>query len=236
MTRSPRTSLGMTLIEVMISLAVLGMIVVSVWSSFNGTVRGMETSEEVQKRYGIIRNGLARLTSEISMTYLSYNRPPDDPLHYTYFEGRNELGNDSLTFSSFAHLRVRKDANESDQSIIQYFVAPDPEDGQRSHLYRRESRHLVGLKVEDLADYYPAYVVIEDVLEFELKYWDVRQLEWLDEWRTTKVDMQPDRIPERVRIKIVVRDVDGDPLEFHTQAVTMMLERIDLGKQWAQTS
>lgn len=230
-----RRSRGMTLVEVMISFAVLAMMVTSVWSSFKGTVRGMEVSEEVQKRYSIIRNGLARMTSELSMVYLSYNRPPDDPNHYTYFEGRNELGTDSLTFSSFAHLRVRKDANESDQSVIQYFVQTDPTDARRSHLYRRESRRLPGLRPEDLDNYYPAYVVIEDVLKFELEYWDVRKKDWIDEWRTTKVDAQPDRIPERIKIKIVVKDVDGDPIEFHTQATTLMLERIDLGKEWAQT-
>jgi len=224
----------MTLIEVMISLAVLGMMVVSVWSSFHGTVRGMETSEEIQTRYSIIRNGLARLTSELSMTYLSYNRPPDDPNHYTYFEGRNEFGTDSLTFSAFAHLRMRQDSNESDQSIIQYFVQDDPEDSSRSHLYRRETRRLVGLKPEDLEEYFPAYVVIEDVTEFDVKYWEERQKEWIEEWRTTAVDMQPDRLPRWVKIKVVVNDGTGDPLEFHTQAALTMQERFDLGKEWAQ--
>ena len=128
---------GMTLIEVMISFAVLGMIVVSVWSSFSGTLKGIETTEAMQQRYSIVRNGLARMTSEISMAYLSKNRPLDDPRHYTMFEGRENFDTDSLTFSAFSHLRVRKDANESDQTVLQYFIEKDPEDSSRSHLYRR---------------------------------------------------------------------------------------------------
>lgn len=224
-----RRARGMTLIEVMISLAVLGMMVVSVWSSFKGTMRGMQTTEELQTRYSIIRNGLARLTSELSMSYLSFNRPLDDVKHYTLFEGRDEFGSDMVTFSAFAHLRMRKDSNESDQSVIQYFVQDDPEDSGRSHLYRRESRRLTGDKPEDMEQYFPAYVVVEDVVSFDVKYWDPRQEDWLDEWSTLKADMQPDRLPERVKVKIGVKDRD-EILTFETQSVLMMQERIDLGK------
>ena len=223
-------SRGMTLVEVMISLAVLGMMVVSVYSSFKGTIRGMETSDEIQKRYSIIRNGLARIGSELSMAYLSFNRPLDDVKHYTLFEGRDNFDTDNLTFSAFGHLRIRKDANESDQSVIQYFVEADPEDPSRTHLYRRESRRLTGDRPEDLEQFFPAYVLIEDVTSFDVEYWDNRNWEWMDEWRTMKADMQPDRLPERVKIKLGVTDVDGEVVYFTTQAALPMQERIDLGK------
>jgi general secretion pathway protein J len=223
-------SRGMTLIEIMISLAVLGMMVVSVWSTFKGTLQGMEQTEQIQTKYAIIRNGIARMESELTMAYLSANRPRDDVRHYTLFEGRDSFDADSLTFSAFAHLRIRKDANESDQSLIQYFVDEDAEDSSRMHLYRRETRRLTGDKPEDLEQFAPAYVVIEDVQEFDVKYWDNRQFEWLDEWRTMKTDMQPDRLPERVWIKIVVNDFDGELTEFHTQVVLTMQERIDAEK------
>lgn len=217
--------------EVMISIAVLGMMVVSVYSSFKGTIRGMESSDEIQKRYSIIRNGLARIGSEVSMAYLSFNRPLDDNVkHYTLFEGRDNFDTDNLTFSSFAHLRVRKDANESDQSVIQYFVEADPEDPSRTHLYRRESRRLTGDRPEDLEQFFPAYVLIEDVASFDLEYWDNRNQEWLDEWRTMQTDMQPDRLPERVKIKLGIPDVDGEIVYFTTQAALPMQERVDLGK------
>ncbi len=226
---SVRAQRGLTLIEVMISFAVLGMMVISVWSSFKGTMKGMETSEEIQDRYAIVRNGVARITSELSMAYLSHNRPLDDLKHYTLFEGRDSFETDSVTFSAFAHQRVRKDSNESDQSVIQYFVMQDPDNPRRTHLYRRESRRLTGDKPEDMEQFYPAYVLIEDVVSFDVKYWDNRNLEWLDEWRTMQLDMQADRLPERVKLKIGVRD--GDDIVYVTaQAILPMQERIDLGK------
>lgn len=220
---------GITLIEVMISLAVMAMIVVSVWSGFRGTIDGMAATEKVQLRYSIIRNGVSRIESELTMTYLSFNRPPDDVKQYTLFDGIDGNKTDDLTFSSFSHLRVRKDANESDQSVIQYFVDKDPEDSTRSHLYRRESRRLTGDKADQLDEYFPAYILIEDVVEFDVKYWDERQREWLDTWRTTRNDMQPDRLPERVKMKIVVRD--GEFLvPVISQVALPMQEKIDLGK------
>ncbi len=230
MKRRTRHSLGLTLIEVMISMAVMSMIVVSVWSSFRGTLDGMKLTEDVQLRYSIVRNGLVRMQSELEMSYLSFNRPLDDIRHYTLFDVADSGKRDDLTFSSFAHLRVRKDANESDQTVLQYFLEKDPEDSTRTHLYRRETRRLTGDRADQFDEYFPAYVLIEDVEEFNVECWDERQREWLDEWRTTKNDMQPDRLPTRVRIGIKVRD--GDELvQFTAQAVLPMQEKIDLGKQ-----
>jgi general secretion pathway protein J len=220
---------GMTLIEVMISLAVLGMLMVSVWSSFNGTLRAMEVAEQIQNRYSIVRNGLLRMESELSMAYLSFNRPLDDIKHHTLFEGRDSFDSDSITFSAFAHLRIRKDADESDQSVIQYFLLPDPEDADRTHLYRRESRRLTGDRPEDFERFYPAYVLVEDVVSFDVKYWNVQDLDWQDEWRTTAVDLQPDRLPPRVKIRIGIQDGD-DVVYFSSQVVLMMQEKIDLAK------
>lgn len=224
-----RAMRGMTLMEVMISLAVLAMLMVSVWSSFNGTLRAMEVGEEIQNRYSIVRNGVLRMESELSMAYLSFNRPLDETKHYTLFEGRDSFNSDSLTFSSFAHLRVRKDANESDQSVIQYFLEADPTDKSRIHLYRRESRRLTGDRPEDLERFFPAYVMVEDVVSFDVKYWDAQLLDWRDEWRTMSLDYQPDRLPPRVKIKLGVRDGE-DIVYVTTQVVLMMQEKIDLSK------
>lgn len=230
MTRPARRMRGMTLVEVLISLAVLGMMLVSVWSGFRGTLRGMEISEVIQTRYSIVRGGLSRIESELSMAYLSFNRPAYDTRHYTMFEGRDSFDADSLTFSSFSHLRVRKDGNESDQTVIQYFVEQDPEDRSRTHLYRRESRRLTGDLPEDLERFFPAYVLVEDVASFDVKYWDNREMEWKDEWRTMAIDMQPDRLPERVKVTLGIVDTDDEVVLFTLQVVLPMQEKIDLSR------
>ena len=225
-----RRQRGMTLIEVMVAVAIMTMMIAGVWASFRGTVRGMKATEAIQTRYGMIRNAMGTMSRELSMAYLSFNRPSSEIKHYTLFEGRDGFDADSLTFSSFAHLRIRKDANESDQSVIQYFLAKDPKDASRTHLYRRETKRLTGDLPERLENYYPAYVLCEDVKEIDFKYWDVRKIEWVDEWRTTQKDLHPDRLPTRVKMTMKIKDQTGKLVSYTTQVPLFMQEKIDLSK------
>ena len=220
---------GMTLIEVMVAMAIMVMMMASVWASFQSTMRGAERNRDLQERAQIIRGALSRLSSELSMAYLSFNRPLDEQRHFTLFDGRDEFERDNVTFSSFAHLRIRKDADESDQAVIQYFIADDPEDRGRQHLYRRESRRLMGDLPEDMEDFFPAYIACEDVESFDVKYLDRNRQEWLDNWTTTVNSEQPDRLPLRVKIKLGVKEGD-ETVYYHLQVPLLMQEKIDLGR------
>jgi general secretion pathway protein J len=231
MTTTRRGQRGLTLIEILVAVAVMTMMTVSVWSSFRSTAQSMCYAEQMQVRYAIIRNSLSRMAAEVSMTYLSFNRPSDDDRHYTLFDGREQFSADSLTFSSFAHIRMRKDANESDQTVIQYFLERDPKDGTRTHLYRREARRLTGDLPDKMYEFTPAYVFCEDVKTFDVKYWDVKKIDWVDEWRTTKQDMHPDRLPERVKITLGIVDPNtGKEVKYVTQVLLMMQEKLDFSK------
>lgn len=222
----------MTMIEVLVATAIVTLMMVSVWTSFRTTVRATKSTEKIQDRYATIRNAMDRMSSEVAGAYLSFNRPRGETRHFTLFEGRTQGdGGDNLTFSAFSHLRMRRDSNESDQTVIQYFIAEDPDDGNRTHLYRRETNRLTGDLPEDIRRYAPAYVMLEDVERLEFRYWDVTREEWLDEWRTTSNDAQPDRLPQRVEIKVGIRDDESrDLVYFVTQTILPMQEKVDLGK------
>jgi general secretion pathway protein J len=221
----------MTLVEVIVAMAIVTVMMLSVWRSFSATVTATELTVDIQQRYAGIRNAMDRMSAELSTAYLSFNRQPQEIKHYTLFEGRTTTHGASLTFSSFGHLRVRRDANESDQSLVQYFLETDPEDSSRQHLYRRESKRLTGDLPEYLGRYAPAYVLCEDVHSLQFRYWDPVRREWLKEWRTTSVDLQPDRLPPRVEIKLGIMNEDREIQYFVTQTTLPMQEKIDLGKQ-----
>lgn len=225
-----QTQRGMTLVEIMIALAIMSMMMISVYSAFRGTRQGMEVAETYQTRYAVLRNCMSRMSAEIGMSYLSFNRPLGEDKHYTLFEGQDLTGGDNLTFSAFAHVRMRMDADESDQSVIQYVLLPDPENSERSHVYRRETRRLTGETPIQIEQRVPAFVFCEDVEKLEFRYWDDKKIEWVDEWRTTKKDMHPDRLPQRVMITMRVRDPNGELQTFTTQTILFMQERIDLSK------
>ncbi|MCY1062548.1 prepilin-type N-terminal cleavage/methylation domain-containing protein [Nannocystis sp. SCPEA4] len=231
MSRRAASQRGMSLIEILVAVTMITMMIASVYASFSTTATSMRHAEKVQQKYAVLRNCLARMGAELSMAYLSHNRPAGDEKHYTLFEGRDLFYSDSLTFSAFAHIRMRKDANESDQSVIQYFLFKDPNDGTRTHLYKREARRLMGDLPEKLEEFFPAYVFCEDIKSFDVKYWDNKRIEWRDEWRTMKQDMQPNRLPERVKITLGVWDPDlGKEVKYVTQALIPLQERIDFSR------
>lgn len=225
--RRVESARGMALIEVLVALGILTMMVASVWSGFDGTVRAREISEKVQTRYQSIRSALNRMAVEIPHAYLSYSQASDEQRHLTIFDGRVESNSSILTFSSFAHLRIRKHSKEGDQSLIQYFVDVDPTDSSRRNLYRRESKRLTGDLPEEMERFEPAYILCEDVDGVQFEYWDEVQEEWRREWNTMRNDEQADRLPERVRIKLTVRDEEGEPMEFSTQTILFMSEKLD---------
>ena len=222
---------GLTWIEILVAVAVMTMMTVSVWTSFRSTAQSMRYAEQLQVRYAIIRNSMSRMSAEISMAYLSFNRPPDEDRHFTLFDGRDQFDRDNLTFSAFAHLRMRKDADESDQSVIQYFVDRDPLEPGKTHLFRRESRRLTGDTPEKMGELFPAYIFCEDIKSFDVKYWDTKKVDWVDEWRTTKLDMQPDRLPERVKITIGIKDPGSTKeIKYSFQTLLFMQEKLDFSK------
>ena len=222
---------GLTLIEILVAITVMTMMTLSVWTSFRSTAQSMKYAEQLQVRYAIIRNSLSRIGGELSMSYLTFNRPADEERHMTLFDGRDQFNRDSITFSAFAHLRTRKDANEGDQSVIQYFVERDVNDSSRTHLYRRESRRLTGDTPEQMQQYFPAYVFCEDVKTFDLKYWDIKKNEWVDEWRTVKKDMHPDRLPERVKVTLGIMDPNNErEVKYTVQTLLFMQESLDFSK------
>ncbi|MFO7564664.1 MAG: type II secretion system protein GspJ [Enhygromyxa sp.] len=220
----------MTMIEVLVAMGIVTMMMLAVWRSFSVTLTVSEMTVDIQERYSTVRNAMDRMAAELSSAYLSFNRNPAEPRHFTLFEGRSDGRGDSVTFSSFAHLRIRRDANESDQTVIQYFLERDPDDVNRTHLYRRETKRLTGDRPEDLRRFAPAYVLCEDVESLELEYWDPLREEWLDEWRTTVGDGQPDRLPPRVRIKLGIKNDEREIQYFVTQTALPMQEKIDLSK------
>lgn len=221
---------GMTMIEVLVAMTIVTLMMLGVWRSFSTTVTNAEISGEIQERYSTVRNAVDRMAAELSTAYLSFNRNPAELRHFTLFEGRSDSQGDSVTFSSFAHLRIRKDAKEGDQAVIQYFLARDPKDFGRTHLYRRETKRLTGDLPEDLRRYAPAYILCEDVESLEFEYWDPSREEWLDEWRTTVTEAQPDRLPPRVRITLGIKNGNRELEYFVTQTILPMQEKIDLGK------
>jgi general secretion pathway protein J len=204
---SRRARQGLTLIEVMVAMAIIAIVSTLLYTGFTQTARNKRRIETEMNRHHEIRMGLERISRELSMAFVSAQLNPSPALQVvqTAFVGTESGGGSRLDFTSFAHQRLYRDAHESDQNELSYFLADDPDDASLDVLARREQQRID----DDPRDGGQAQVLIRDVTGFELSYLDPQTGEWLSTWDTTQGAMQPNRLPSQVFIKLTVPNVRG---------------------------
>jgi len=213
-----KTSSGFTLIEVMVSMAVLGMIAVAIWAATSQTAKTREIVGTSQDKLHQVRVAFDMMTRDFASAFLSLNRAQLEPSHDTIFIARNHGEEDRVDFAAFTHQRRYLDSKESDQCEVAYFLADDPENSGQMNLVRRESPLLDTEPLEG-GQY---LVVIEDVAALDFQYFDFVMNEWKDEWDTTEVTGEGNLLPHQVRVRLVIHDRRGKELAYGTQFPVLM--------------
>jgi len=222
MMRPPGT--GFTLMEVLIAVAVLGLIGGLTYGSFDATYSLKSRIERAAERDQTVRAALTRITRELSMAFVSdhYDRKRfrERP---TRFRLKGRHGDDDLLFASFAHERLQIDAKESDQAIFEYQLGRDSDSGQ-TNLYRR-SKSIIDEEWERGGT---RAAMAEDVVRFEVSCWDPKKREWVNEWDSGSTDRQGQApIPPRVKIALTIRDESGKERTFTTQTKIFLTQPLD---------
>ena len=213
-----RSRQGMTLLEVMVAMGLFAVVGALVYGGFAQTARAKRTLETQLDRYHELRVAMERMVRELSMAYVSthYNISTSLQGMRTTFVGKDSGFGDRVDFTSVSHTRVYRDAKESDQNEISYFMTNAPS-GDTKVLARRmqprpDEKPDEGGRVE---------VMLNDVLEFELEYLDPTNFEWVPTWDATTGVGQTNRLPMQVRIKVTVPALSGKEKRetFTTRAV-----------------
>lgn len=198
---------GMTLIEIMAAMAILAIVASLLYSAFVQTSRNKQRIESELDRYHEIYSAIERISQEISMAYTSAHRNPNEALRTTItgFIAKESAGSSRVDFTSFAHRRLYRNAHESDQSELSYFVVNDPKDTTKRVLARREQRRVD----DDFQKGGQSQILIENIRKFELTFYDPLTNEWASNWDSTQVSGQPNRLPMQAKILITVPNVTG---------------------------
>ncbi len=203
-------SRGFTLIEVLIAAGITAAMAVMTIGSLRGVDRAAEIVRLQDERYGAARLALSRIGREVSMAFLSDNFDRNryrDPV--TLFVGRE----DELLFSTMAHVRLYRDAKESDQAVVEYRLDADPDHPGERALFRREKARL-----DDEPDRGGRRDLVADrVSALRIQYWDAKRKEWVREWTTRSVE-HAQELPPRVRLELEVKLLDGRSERFVTEA------------------
>jgi len=230
MSRPRHSQSGMTLLEIMISIALLAMMMTIAWSAVVSTSHVKKVVEKSQERNHEIRVGMARLVKDISQAYLSANENQqvlDATKRRTIFLAKSSGTVDELRFSSFAHNAMWADANESEQTMISYSSGTDRKDSAKTNLIRRETRRMSGMANDDWKQI-PAEndIVIRDIEKVKFEYWDWKDKEWQENWNSTAADGERGRLPTRVRITVEIKLDEDRKRKYTTQARIAMEEEL----------
>lgn len=202
-----RARAGMTLIEIMVSMTIIAIVSTLLYSSFAQTARIKSRIETQLEREHEIRSGIERMAQEMTTSYTSAQRNINEALRtmLTGFIAKEEGSHSKVHFSSFSHRRLYRNAHESDQNELSYFVAQDPEDSSKDVLARREQRRVD----MDLEKGGQIQVLIGNVTGFEVSFFDPLTKEWSDSWDTTQSMGQPNRLPMQAKILVTVPNLSG---------------------------
>ncbi len=236
-----RTIGGFTLIEVMVAIAILVAMGTLLYSSFIIMARGQKTTSRLQERHHAARVAMTRMSTELSMAYLSKHVNMEESRSKTVFLGdRNKV-----TFNTFAHQRRVREARESDQAVVEYYVRSIP-GGKGKGIYRR----VKTTPDDDPEKGGKSELMVAGVRELEFSYWDRMDEDWDRNWEVTSDDFEVGgavaavtgsnmlsdevtdedktlQLPWRVKIRLELEDEEGDTFEFETQAPIYMREPLD---------
>jgi general secretion pathway protein J len=218
----------MTLLEVLVSLGVLAMISLLIYGAFDSLSRGRKGEALRVDRARQGRDAIDRITHEMQGAFLSLHNPTSTSLitRQTAFIATNSSTFDRVDFASFAHRRVEKEAKESDQAEIGYFVVKDPDHEDKMDLVRREQAP---------PDFEPkkggvVNVLAEDVELFDVRYLDPLSGQWVESWDTTQLTGQLNRLPLEVKVTLVLKPVkNSPPFRYVTKFILPMQQPLSFG-------
>lgn len=227
---------GFTLIEVLVSMAILAMIMVLVWQASSQSMRGKRRAEDVERIYHEGQIALDKITNDLQMAFLTRQisttaqtsagggqaaaagaqtqaQPQVAEVVKTFFVGEDRGDRDTISLTSFSHQRLFKNAKESDECKIAYEVSASSEEGRGLELLRRDTPWLddtveVEGRNESLAS---------NLEQFNLEYFDVRTGEWRKDWNTELGDFR-ERLPMSVKISITLTNPynEKNPIQMST--------------------
>jgi len=215
---------GFTLLEVLVALAILGVLLSSVYSTFFFALRTMKVSREQDDVFQVARVLMERITNDVTMARF---RGPYIAGHSTEaFIGRNGTSDgfarDRLDLTTASHIFFHDGRPESDMVEVGYYI--DDSYPDRTFLVRREDP----LPDENLRHGGTLRILADNVVGLNFRYrergpqpfervrgqeWE--EPEWHDTWDASKVT--PEQcLPELVEVTLTLRDQDGRNRTFTT--------------------
>lgn len=218
-----RRHAGFSLLEVIIAIAILGLIGVLTFTTIASAFQARDMLEQEDEVNQSARVALDRIRRDIQLAFLTGNTQAVSTYH-TLLVAKNE-DPDTVWLTTLSHQRLYRDSRECDQTEVTMWTEQDPNNRGYLVLLHREAPRIDNEPEKDGLIYPLAY----KVKTFNLRWLDGDSKEWKDEWDTTGVD-QANRLPRaaQVVLGLMAPDPDNEGKEIErTFATTGLLQYAD---------
>jgi prepilin-type N-terminal cleavage/methylation domain-containing protein len=213
--RRRRAGAGFTLIELMLSIAILAIILIMIAGSFNVVIHSKVQGEA---RLDVDRQGrsiLWQLSNEIRGAVQTPN-PPSNVLLIGLGQMRSGMPVDAITVSTLEAGHRRAITGMDAEEVVSYSVTPNPQARGWYVLSRSQWSALMGING---ASAMPPTQLADNVIGLHIKYFNGG--DWLESWDSTALP-PPAQLPLAVSIDLLLATGTGSPMEFSTEVVLPM--------------
>jgi len=192
---------GFTLLEVLVSMAILVIIMAALYSAYTTNVEAIQIARQNGEVHQSARIVLERMTKDLQSALIQVSVPSDKIKLGLVGEDKEINGRraDRIHFTTVSHLALTEKGPASDLCEIGYLVEEDPED-KGLVLLRRDDPSVdedftMGGSLQEMA---------RNVLEFNVTYQNSRGEE-SDRWNTLE-GRPASGLPVLIKVRLVLKD------------------------------
>lgn len=186
-----RSQAGFTLVEILVAVALLGIIAAMVFGSLITTTQAVDAGREHVSREQTVRKILRLMAEELSLSKRNLAYP------WVGMNGTQEgQPADTLAFLAMSHELSISKTKESETVRVAYTR-------ERDRLIRFVRKNLYTLT--DTDETLDQMELADHVHAFNVRYYDEQNRAWLDEWPAAN------RVPRAVLIEVTFQDPDAAP-------------------------
>jgi type II secretion system protein J len=212
---------GFTLLEVLVSMAILVIIMAALYSAYTTNVEAIQIARQNGEVHQMARIVLDRMTKDLQSALIEVSVPSDKIKLGLVGEDREIDGRraDRMDFTTVTHLPLTEKGPASDLCEIGYLIEENSED-KVLVLLRRDDPSVD----EDFTKGGSLQEMARNVLEFNLTYQDSRGEE-SDKWNTLE-GMPASGLPLLIKVRLVLKDELNREHVFSTTILPELAERV----------
>ena len=194
MPRKVAANRGMTLLEVILSLAILASLMMAVSLLLRNATEMKTGIAQVANVNHRLQLAMSKITNDLEHAFMTQKADLDRRTK-SIFTVKKNSDSDQLSLVAFTHRSTTKNSKESDLTYIHYKVARG-DDGQTTHLWRGESVRVP----ESFRETPPSQVIAKGIKSFRILPWDGER--WVQErWDSSRRDYR-NKLPHMVRVEL----------------------------------